>query len=151
MKQILATFPLRNFLRVFALVTAVSATSCSKDPAVDGELHGDMLRFAVAEHRASNRRSSRTMLRSPRHRTYNPASRNPRSKSPYKPKPIRRPAGFAGRCYLRDGRQYRCGGSVEFRSRGGNIMKVAATGVISWSADPSTVAASVCEKSVVAP
>lgn len=49
MKQILATFPLRNFLRVFALVTAVSATSCSKDPAVDGELHGDMLRFAVAE------------------------------------------------------------------------------------------------------
>lgn len=30
------------------------------------------------------------MLRSPRHRTYNPASRNPRSKSPYKPKPIRR-------------------------------------------------------------
>lgn len=42
MKQILATFPLRNFLRVFALVTAVSATSCSKDPAVDGELHGDM-------------------------------------------------------------------------------------------------------------
>lgn len=49
MKQILATFPLRNFLRVFALVAAVSATSCSKDPAVDGELHGDMLRFAVAE------------------------------------------------------------------------------------------------------
>lgn len=49
MKQILATFPLRNFLRVFALVAVVSATSCSKDPAVDGELHGDMLRFAVAE------------------------------------------------------------------------------------------------------
>ena len=49
MRQILATFPLRNFLRVFALVAAVSATSCSKDPAVDGELHGDMLRFAVAE------------------------------------------------------------------------------------------------------
>lgn len=236
MKQILATFPLRNFLRVFALVAVVSATSCSKDPAVDGELHGDMLRFAVAEADGWNTQlrcgaagSEEKSAASPENvaevfslRGENPADtlflhasvadgiaapypnvqtdrlqtratpvetgtfydsfgvlasvytgtwsedsclpdymydvevteasswttsyywpgagRNIRffAYAPYGgqgivlsdktsagtpvdhlygPDSRRRPAGFAGRCYLRDGRQYRCGGSVEFRSR----------------------------------
>lgn len=54
MKQIFATFPLRNFPWVFALLVSLFANSCAKDPAVDGDLQGDMLRFAVAEEKGWN-------------------------------------------------------------------------------------------------